>query len=115
MRKLSTVGIIFFILAGTFQVMGQGIAPGDKCPTVPRDKGISVETLKAKVEALGFVVRRARIDAEIDFTDLLVGFELGRLAFQRDAAGLQHVSIVGNAERERDGAGDGARRVAGFF
>ena len=62
MRKLCTAGIIFFILAGTFQVMGQGIAPGDKCPTVPRDKWISVEILKAKVEALGYVVRRARID-----------------------------------------------------
>ena len=53
---------IFFILAVTFQAMGQGIAPGDKCPTVSRDKWISVETLRAKVEALGYVVRRARID-----------------------------------------------------
>ena len=61
MRKLCTA-VIILTLAGGFQAMGQNIAPGDKCPTVPRDKWISVGTLKAKVEALGYVVRRARID-----------------------------------------------------
>lgn len=61
MRKLCTA-VIVVILAGAFQAMAQGIAPGDKCPTVPRDKWMSIETLKAKVEALGYVVRRARID-----------------------------------------------------
>ena len=61
MRSLWTAAI-FLVCAGAFQALGQGLAPGDKCPTVPRDKWISVETLKAKVEALGYVVRRARID-----------------------------------------------------
>jgi hypothetical protein len=61
MRNLCTA-VTFIILAGTLQALGQGTASGDKCPTVPRDKWISVETLKAKVEALGYAVRRARID-----------------------------------------------------
>jgi hypothetical protein len=61
MRNLYSA-VVFLTMAGGFQALGQGVAPGDKCPTVPRDKWISVETLKAKVEALGYVVRRARID-----------------------------------------------------
>jgi hypothetical protein len=61
MRKLCTA-VIFFVVTGAFQAMGQGIAPGDKCPTVQRDKWMSIEALKSKVEALGYVVRRARID-----------------------------------------------------
>jgi hypothetical protein len=60
MRNLCTA-VIFLTLAGALQALGQG-APGDKCPTVPRDKWMSVEILQAKVEALGYVVRRARID-----------------------------------------------------
>ena len=61
MRNLCTA-VIFLTLAGGSQAMGQRVAPGDKCPTVPRDKWISVETLKTQVEARGYVLRRARID-----------------------------------------------------
>ena len=31
-----------------------------------------------------------------------VAFEFGRWAFKRDAAGLQHIGIVGNTGRQRD-------------
>lgn len=60
MRKLCTA--VFLFVVASAPAMGQGIAPGDKCPTAPRDKWMSVEALKSKVEALGYVVHRARID-----------------------------------------------------
>jgi hypothetical protein len=40
-----------------------------------------------------------RRNAEINLPHLLVLFQLGRGAFQRDASGLQHIGIVGDAER----------------
>src|SRR5215831_5570349 len=44
----------------------------------------------------------ARSDAEIDFLHLFVLFQIDRLAFEHGAAGLQHIGIIGDVERERD-------------
>jgi hypothetical protein len=54
--------IIVLMVSAAFPAMAQGIAQGDKCPTVPRDQWMSVEALKTKVEALGYMVRRVKID-----------------------------------------------------
>ena len=45
---------------------------------------------------------RARLDAEINLLHLLVVLQRLRGAFQHGAAGLQHIGIVGDRERERD-------------
>ncbi len=46
--------------------------------------------------------RRRRADPEINLPHLLVVFEIARRTFERDAPGLQHIGIVGDAERQRD-------------
>ncbi len=38
------------------------MAQETKCPIVPRDQWLSIDALKTTVEALGYVVRRARVD-----------------------------------------------------
>jgi hypothetical protein len=57
MRTVLLAASIVLVAGAATPVLAQ-----DKCPTVPRDQWISVETLKTKVEALGYVVRRARVD-----------------------------------------------------
>src|ERR1700730_18683594 len=44
----------------------------------------------------------ADADAKIDFLHLLILFQIGRLAFEHRAAGLQHIGVVGDVERERN-------------
>ena len=57
MRPVLIAATIVLVAGAAAPIMAQ-----DKCPTVPRDQWMSIEALKAKVEALGYVVRRARVD-----------------------------------------------------
>src|SRR6185312_94260 len=51
---------------------------------------------------LGCRVAAGRADTKIDLLDLLILFEVGGVALERDAPSLQHIGIVGDAECERD-------------
>jgi hypothetical protein len=57
MRSVLTTVVTFLVMTIATPVVAQ-----DKCPTVPRDQWMSIEVLKQKVQALGYDVRRARVD-----------------------------------------------------
>src|SRR5204862_3663989 len=40
------------------------------------------------------------LDAEIDLLHLRIGFELSRRALEDRAAGLEHVAVIGDVQRE---------------
>src|SRR6516165_6426681 len=69
----------------------------------PRRSGNAWKRCGSKgASALSAHRRGARADAEIDFLNLLVALQLRGGSLQCHAAGLQHIAVIGDAERERD-------------